>query len=46
MSSVCVRCKAANTAGTRSYEASMREPKWYGAPRPPKTMRPSAVRCP
>ena len=25
---------------------SIREPKWYGAPRPPKTSRSSAVRCP
>ena len=25
---------------------SIRDPKWYGAPRPPKAMRPSAVRWP
>ena len=42
----CAR-SAAKTRGVAvvSRDGS-REPKWYGAPRPPKTIRPSAVRWP
>ena len=40
------RSSASNTAGDRSKSGRTREPRWYGAPRPPKTIRPSALRWP
>ncbi len=35
--------RCSRTAGSRSNFSLRREPKWYGAPRPPMAMRPSAV---
>ena len=34
------------TPSSVSKPGSIRDPKWYGAPRPPNAMRPSAVRWP
>ena len=36
----------AKTRGSRSNSGRIREPKWYGAPRPPNTRRSSSVRWP